>query len=244
VSAVPRRAIVRTSCLDCPGRERSDWRCLGRLDLAALDAAKTHHVYRPGEVIFYQGNPCAGMHCIEAGTVALRKTDAAGRVVIARLVHPQETLGCRTFFAGGPYASSAVAVTEVRVCLIERAALERLLETSPQLVRRFLRRMAQDLRAAEEEKLEVATLSVRARLVRLLVALCDRYGVEGADGAFSFELPLARQEIAALLGVRPESVARAVHALTAEGLATFAGRTVRIPDIALVLGEGDERRAP
>ena len=220
-----------TSCATCVGRERNEWCALDRAELGLLDAAKLRYRYKAGDAIFYQGSACAGLHCIEEGTVALRKSDPAGNAVIVRLVHPNETLGARTLLGGGTYSSSAVALTSARVCFVDRATVIGLLDRSPALAKRFLRRMAEDLRAADDDKLETATLTVRARLERLLVALSDRYGREGAGVEFTVELPVARQDMAALLGVRPESIARTVRALERDGVAHFDGRQVRIPDI-------------
>lgn len=231
------RATTSLTCLTCPGRESSEWCALARDDLPTLEQARTERVYRPGEVIFHQGSPCFGVHCVATGTVALRRVDAEGRSVIVRLVHPHETLGARTLLGGGTYASTAEALTEARVCLIERPAVKALLARSPGLALRFLRRLAEDLRAADDEKLERATLQVRARLARLLLALLERYGVDAGVGAFTLELPLARQDMAALLGVRPESVARAVRALEDDGVARFRGRAVEVPSIDRLLAE-------
>lgn len=225
-----------TTCASCPGRERNEWCALTRDELCSIDSVKLRHNYRAGDVIFYQGNACAGLHCVQAGTIGLKKADAAGRAVMVRLVHPGETLGGRTFFAGGTYSATAVALTPARVCFIDRATVTTIVGRNPQLARLFLRRLAEDLRAADDEKLEAATLSVRDRLARLLLLLSDKYGVADDSGAFTLELPVARQDMAALLGIRPESVARGVRQLESEGVAHFDGRVVRIPDVAKLQG--------
>ncbi len=225
------------SCLTCPGRELSEWCSLAGQDLELLERHRTHRDHAPGDVIFRQGTPCEGIFCVESGTVALRKADPEGRQVIARLVHPHETLGARAFFGRSHYAATAEALTAARVCFVDRDGVKELLTRSPDLAQRFLRRLADDLRAAEESKLEAATLDVRARVARLLLALAERYGVAQDDGAFSLELPLARQDMAALIGVRPESVARAVRALEDDRVAVFRGRAVTIPSIDRLLAE-------
>lgn len=231
------RDDVPLSCLTCPGRELSEWCTLVNDDLELLERHRTHRDYAPGEVIFAQGAPCSGIYCVESGTVALRKADVERRQVIVRLVHAHETLGARTFFGRGSYATTAEALTPARVCFVDRDGVRALLARSPALAERFLRRLAEDLRSADDQKLEAATLDVRARVARLLLALADRYGVPGADGAFEVELPLARQDMAALIGIRPESVARAVRALEDDGVATFRGRSVTIPSIDRLLAE-------
>ncbi len=173
---------------------------------------------------------------MRSGVVALRKANKAGQSVIVRLVHAGGQPGLRTFFAEGPYASSGVAVVECEVCWFPRKAVEDALRRHPGLSLSFLKRLARDMRMIEDEKL-AACAPVRGRLVRLLLDLADRYGESQGADKLTFDLPLARQEIAAALGVRPESIARAVRDLEAAGLVEFQRRRVRIPSVEALLSE-------
>lgn len=229
-------------CMGCPDRASSVWRDLPPEQVAALDRAKVASVYRPGEVIHHQGTACFGLHCVQRGTVALRRVDRRGDGAIDRLVHGGQVLGLATLFGGETYSQSAVALTPTEVCFVERSCVLRVLDESPAAGRRLLRRLGEDLRAADEERLRAATRTVRERVARLVLDFADRYGVEAPDGALRFELPLARQDMAALLCVRAESVARAVRALSDEGVARFDGRDVTVPaldQLLAVLPEGD-----
>lgn len=223
------------SCLTCEGRPRSDWAALGASELARLDRAKTHAVVAPGEVVFQQGRPCEGVRCVEAGLLALRKSDARGNALLVGLAHPRDTLGHDALFTGGLHATTAVALVESRVCTFARAALEAALEASPPLALRFLRRLSRDLRASDQARLDALTLPVRDRLARLLLGLADRYGRPAPGGGLEVDLPVARRDLAGLLGVRPESVARALRSLADAGLARARGRRLTIPSVDALL---------
>ena len=71
---------------------------------------------------------------------------------------------------------------------------------------------------------------MRGRIARLLLDLTGRYG-RRIDGRTVIRLPLARQDIAAMLYTRPETVARVIGALTRDGIALFQGKVVTVPDI-------------
>lgn len=225
----------RSSCLTCEHRA-DEWCALGD-DLPTLNDAKTCNVYQPGQVIFYQGNPCLGLYCIEDGTVALRKGDVQGNEVIVRLVHKGETLGGRTFFSEGNYAASAVALTACRVCFIDKVMLEHLVEKNPAVGGVFLKNIAKQLRTAEESKLHFATLPVRARLAYLLLDLKERYGVMDDEGNLTIQLPLSRQDMASLIVTRPETLSRTIRALEKDKVALFVKRTVRISDLDALFDE-------
>ena len=225
------------SCYTCQRRDRSEWCALRDEDVGLLDRLKIYNNYQTGQVIFYQGNPCLGIYCIEDGTVGVRKTDADGNSMLVRLAHPGQTLGYRTFFSGSGYSASAEALTPARICFIDKSGVALLLERNPSLGQKFLLRLATDLEEAEDARLQASTLSVRARLAHLLLTLKDRFGSVTEDGTLTIQLPLTRQDLASMVGTRPETIARTIRVLTDEGVAKFAGRIVTVPDLDALLDE-------
>ncbi len=233
-------ALRPTSCLACAARGSTEWCELPEDDLRLLSQSKVSNVYRPGQVVFYQGQPCLGLHCIESGTVALRKTDAQGASVIARLFHAGQTLGYLAYFARRPYTGTAEAVTECRICFIDKAAVRAIVSRNPGVAQRFLGRIADNLSEAEDARLAVSTMPLRARLAELLVSVRERFGAAGEDGTITLRLPLSRQDIAAMLGARPESLSRAIRELSGAGVAVFDGRDVTIPDLDALIDEVEQ----
>jgi CRP/FNR family transcriptional regulator len=225
------------SCFTCDKRSETEWCNLSEEGLRLLNEVKVCNVYRSGQLIYYQGNPCMGIHCVEGGSVALRKTDHAGNSVIVGLVHEGQTMGYRSFFSSKPYGASAEALEDSRVCFIDRAGVRRLIEANPSVGYEFLSRMAGEVEAADADKLHATALPMRGRLAHLLVLLKERYGEVNDDGTLLLELPLSRQDIASMLGTRPETVARIVRALQDDGVALFDGRHVQIPDLDALLDE-------
>jgi len=226
-----------TSCFACQNRSRSEWCQLQPADLVLLDQIKVCNSYRPGQVIFYQGNPSLGIYCIEDGTIAIRKSDADGNSMIVRLAHPGQTIGYRAYFSREPYSASAEALSLTRICFIERTGVSRLLEHNPSLGLSFLKRMADDLRQAEDSRLQAAAVPVRSRIIHLLLTLKERFSEIDVHGKLTIHLPLARQDIASMVGTRPETVARAVRALQDDGLAEFRGRRVVLLNMEALLDE-------
>lgn len=225
------------SCLTCEGRARNEWCALAGPELARLEAARSDRVLAAGDVLFRQGQGCEAIHCVESGLVGLRRSDPQGNSILVGLAHATDTLGYAALFSGGRHSETAVALIESRVCAIGRATVESLVASNAPLALRFLRRLAREVRAFEQERLNALVLPVRARLAQLLLSLADRYGRAPDAGGLEVVVPLARQDMAALLGVRPESVARAVRALSDAGVARFVGRLVTIPSLDALLAE-------
>jgi CRP/FNR family transcriptional regulator len=210
---------------------------LDETNLAEVDSAKTHREYQKGQTVFRQGEPCSGIYCVSQGTLAIRKLDAEGNAIVVRLVHPGQTVGYRDFFAGEDHSTSADAVEAAQVCYLPSAALTRLLGHHPKLSLKFLETIATDLDQAETAILQHDTLPVRTRLAHLLLSMQERYGKRDGKGHITFSLPVSRQDIAAMLGTRPETIARTLNALSNDNVVVVNGRTVRIPNGEMLLAE-------
>ncbi len=126
---------------------------------------------------------------------------------------------------------------DAKVCFVEAKIMWQLLSNNPQLGMRFLERTAKALGELEERFFEVAALSVRVRLVHLLILLRDRCGSIAADGTLVLDLPLSRRDLASMIGTTPESVSRAFHDLKDDGLARSSGRHIHVPHYDLLVDE-------
>ncbi|MBI2978354.1 MAG: Crp/Fnr family transcriptional regulator [Rhodospirillales bacterium] len=225
------RSSSSNSCFTCQTRGRTEWCVLTDEELKLLDKGKVSRDYLPGEVIFHEADACQGIHCIESGLVGVRKMNANGQEILLRLGYPGDTLGYRSMLSGDDHNNSAEALEPSEVCFIDAATVRTLLTRNPTLGLRFLNHAATDLSAAEDKVLQSTTLPVRARFAHLLLVLKDRYGVGGEDGAMVLELPLSRQDMAAMIGIRPESMSRTIRSLEEDDIARFSGRRVHVRNI-------------
>lgn len=225
------------SCFTCQSRDRSEWCSLNDEDLRLLSDHKICNVYEPGQILFYEGNPCLGIYCIESGSVALRKSDGRGGSVMIAVHGGGHTLGYTAYFSGRPYSATAETLTQTRVCFVDRAAVRTLLQRNPALGAGFLKRFASDLAEAQQERVLALSLPLRARMAHLLLVLKDRDSSVDDDGNIVVKLPLSRQDIASMLGARPESISRAIRQFQDEKIAIFHAHDVVIPDLDALIDE-------
>jgi len=225
------------NCFTCMTRGRTEWCVLEEEELEVVNQGKVCREYLPGDIIFHEGDKCRGVHCIERGLIGVRKMDANGNEILLRLSHPGDTMGYRSFLANNDHNNSAEVLEPSVICFIDGATVNSLLKLNPSLGLRFLRHAADDLNAAEEKVLHSATLPVRARFAHLLLVLKDRYGISGDNGEMDLELPLSRQDMAAMIGIRPESMSRTIRSLEDDDIARFSGRRVHVPRLKSLVEE-------
>ena len=127
--------LADSLCLPLPARQRNGLRQMasGRL-------------VPQGEVIFKEGDEVTSFASILTGVVKLFKASPGGDQVVA-LRYPPELLGY-TFDSVHIY--SAVAATEVELCIYPQAPFRSLLDKSQQLSRRIFQVKSNELESARE----------------------------------------------------------------------------------------------
>lgn len=223
------------NCFTCQVRERTEWCVLTEAEQRLIDSSKVAKNVMPGDVIFHQGDACQGIFCIEDGLIGLRRLDADGNSVLVRLAYPGDTVGYRSFLAGESHRLSAEALKPSTVCYIPQATVKKFLAENPALGLRFLQRSATELDETEEKFLQSTSHDIRTRFAHLLLVMRERFTKSQSNGSVTLELPLSRQDMAAMIGVRPETMSRAIRKFEEEGLAKFSGRTVEVPSVQSLL---------
>lgn len=224
-------------CNMCDTRRQAEWCVLNEPEVALLNEQKVTLNFRQGDVIYHQGNPCTGIYSIESGTVGIRRTDDRGHAILLRLAHAGDTIGSSDYFGGVGYTASAETLADATICFIEGATVRALMETNGSLGLQFLVHVARHLNFAREYILQQAYLPVRTRLLHLLLELREHHAALDDQGAITISAPLTRQDMADLLGTRPETIARTFQALERDGILSYMGRTVIIPDLDVLLNE-------
>ena len=197
--------------------------------LASIAALAVRRTYQPDEVIFLEGEPCAGLFIVHAGHVKIYKASPEGREQILTIIGPRDSFNDVAVFDGGPNPASAQAMDAVELCVIERPAMASLFDRYPKLAQAVVAVLAARARLLVDMVQDLSLRSVTGRLAKLLL---DQ-AAQGQDA-----VPLTRQQMAARLGTIREMVSRALRELEDEGLVRRDGRQIVIADRAAL-----ERRA-
>jgi CRP/FNR family cyclic AMP-dependent transcriptional regulator len=192
--------------------------------------------YSAGEMVFGEGEPCAGLYVVEHGHVRVFKTSAAGREQVLTIDGPGSSVAEIPVFDGGLYPASGAAVDDATLLFIGKQDFQALCVAHPQVALKVLRVVGARLRRLVGIIEELSFTTVRHRLVSLLFRLAQREGRQTAEG-LEFSLPANNQELASQIGTVRELVSRNLSRLQAEGLVTVEGRTVIVRDLKLLEAE-------
>jgi CRP/FNR family transcriptional regulator, cyclic AMP receptor protein len=184
----------------------------------------------PGELIFAEGDPCAGLYVVERGHIRIFKSSSGGREQVLSIDGPGSSVAELPVFDGGPYPASASAVDDVTVLLVRRQDFHALCLAHPQVALKVLRVVGARLRRLVGIIEELSFTTVRRRLASFLFRLAQRGGLE-------VTLPASNQELASQIGTVRELVSRNLSRFQQEGLITLDGRRVVIRDLAALEAE-------
>jgi CRP/FNR family transcriptional regulator, cyclic AMP receptor protein len=203
---------------------------LSQPELKLLAARTVRKFFSAGEILFYEGEPCKGLHIISLGRVRIFKTSASGREQVLAVNGSGESIAELPVFDGGPYPASAIALEETEIAFISRKDFQNYCLEHPEVSLKVLAFVGTRLRNLVGIIEELSFTTIRQRLVSLLVRLAQSEGKKTALG-IEFLLPGSHQELANQLGTVRELISRNLMRLQAEGLLEVDARQIVIKDV-------------
>lgn len=194
--------------------------------------------YAPGELIFSEGEMCAGLFVVEKGHVRIFKSSPNGREQVLSVDGPGSSIAELPVFDGGNYPASTSAVDEARVYFVSKQDFYSLCLVHPKVALKVLKVVGARLRRLVAIIEELSFTTVRSRLIANLLRLAA-HGKKSASGV-EVLLPASNQELASQIGTVRELVSRNLSRLQAEGLIHMDGKTLVIPDVARLKAELQE----
>lgn len=203
---------------------------LSEQEFAFLVPRLVQRRFQAGELIFGEGDVCAGLYVVQSGNVRIFKSSAGGREQVLTIDGPGSSIAELPVFDGGNYPASAQAITDCNLFFFSRQDFQALCLQHPQVALKVLRVVGGRLRRLVGIIEELSFTTVRHRLIALLVRLAKSASARNGD-AVTVMLPANNTELAAQIGTVRELVSRNLSRLQAEGLITVDDRNVEISSV-------------
>ena len=216
-------------CRGCMVRERVGVTCdLPVEALGSLRDTGSFLLYKPRQVIFSEGGPCAALYLVCRGTVKLYCSDRFGREHIVDVAGPGSILGELPLDSDQPLSVSAEAIAETQLCVLGRERLAALTRKEPSIGLRLLEALSSELAAARRKVRDLALKSAESRLAGLLIELAGH----ASDGTLEQQIsvPYTRRELAEMIGVSTETAIRLISSLKDKRIIEASGRQIVITD--------------
>lgn len=180
---------------------------------------------------YQRGAPVAlapeSIYVVATGGVRLYRLDGGGHALTLRLLHAGEA------FTVLPDTHAQVCTAATRLYVLLRSALQGLRETQPAFAEATVQLLQQRLADAYARMEDLALGSIATRLARVLARLAQAHPEQ--------RVLLSHQELAELLGTRPEQITKMLRVFRARDWVvtqpTQPGLVVRDPATLLALAE-------
>ena len=192
--------------------------------------------YARGEIVFSEGQPCAGLYVVQSGSIRIFKSSLSGREQVLSVEGPGGSVAELPVFDGGNYPASGAAMEDSVLLILRKQDFDALCLAHPHVALKVVRVLGGRLRHLVGIIEELSFTTVRHRLAAYLLRLAQKEGKAVSQG-IEIALPANNQELAAQIGTVRELVSRNLSRLQADGMIRMDGRTLLVRDMKALENE-------
>lgn len=221
---------IPVRCVSCEVRHKGMCGALNADELLALSAHTRLVNHDAGEELAGEKMAAESYATVIRGVVKLTKTLEDGRQQIVGLQFAPDFLGRLNAVEN---AVSAEAASDVSLCRVPKAALERMVKSNPALAERLMAQTLRELDEAREWMVTLGRKTAAEKVASFLLLIATHLDPEAEGDSRRFDLPLSRADIADFLGLTIETVSRQLSRLKADGIISIAAnRHIEVPRLS------------
>ncbi len=202
--------------------DHTDWQIIKSSSLfSAMEDEWVHRLikaarwvtYEKKTTLFRQGDHANTFFLILSGWIKVYRVTTNGEEAVIDVFTKGETVAENAMFLGGKYTACASTVTNSRIIKIDGQILRNHIRNNPDIALSLLASSSQHQTFLVDQIEQIKVLPGSRRLANFLVKLCSE-----DKGQYNLELPYEKTLIAARLGMKPESLSRALAKLKSLGV--------------------------
>ena len=214
-----------SKCEQCIVRQFNSLNELSKEELLRISSCKTTQILKKGTVLFDEGQTINGVYCIKDGVCKVSKISENGRNQIISLINKGNLLGERNLLSNEASNLKAVALEDLEVCFIPKDEIIADLKKNPNFSMSILKKMAENLKQADNLIVDMAQKNAKQRLAETLLYLDKNYSSE--DTSF-INITLSREDFADIIGAATEFTIRLLSEFRKKKLIAFEGKSITI----------------
>ncbi|SEM35572.1 cAMP-binding domain of CRP or a regulatory subunit of cAMP-dependent protein kinases [Chryseobacterium taichungense] len=179
--------------------------------------------YQPSEIIFNEGDIPKYYYQIVSGEAKLNNYTDDGKEVIQTLLEEGQSIGESLLFIDKLYPVNAVAITKCKVLRLPKAMFLDLIKLYPEVSFNMNKTLSQKLYFKLIMAQNMASQSPTAKL-KVLMDYLKSFQKE--QSPYSFMIPLTRQQMASLTGLRVETAIRTIKVMEKEKIVKIKDRKI------------------
>lgn len=180
------------------------------LTRALLAGSSIRHL-KPGQVLFWAGDPGDGLYRVEDGILKVTVGAASGAERILAILGPGAIVGDLAVLDGRPRSATVTALRDCSVRFVSRSAFESLSADHPEIYKHLIQVLAARLRDADMTLAASSFLPLKGRVALAILDLAEAFGKDVGGGRILIHQKISQTDIAAIAGVARENVSRILN---------------------------------
>ncbi len=201
--------------------------------LTRMSEERTLKSYKKKEVIYQEGSFPRGICFISSGKVKTSLTNSDGKELITGLYSQGDFFGYLALLEEIKYPDTAITMEDAEICIIPKEDFFNLVYNSPDVSKKFIKMLSNNLSAKENQLLKLAYNSVRKRVAEALMTLCNKFSKEDQT---NFSMKISRDDMSNLVGTSTETVIRTLSDFKDEKLIDLKGGLITILNSEKLIG--------
>lgn len=214
--------IDKTECPHCAFKSQAV-ESLTESELKLMNENCAEVRCKPGELIIKEGNLSSHIAYLKSGLAKLHMTGPGGQDQILKILTHGSYIGIQTILTDKIHRYSASALQECTVCYIDITTFKELIRRNSRFAFEMIIYLCTDELSYFERFVNQSQKNINGRLADALL-----YFSQVMNTSEEFSLPLSRIDLAALIGARRESVARAIKEFCETEVISVDGKQVKI----------------
>ncbi len=177
-----------------------------------------------GESIIKEGSLSSHIAYLKSGLAKIHKKGVKGTDQILKILQPGCYIGMQTVLSNKIHQYSASTIEDSMVCYIDITSFKELITKNAQFADELILYLCRDELSYFERFVNVHQKQVDGRLADTILFFSDQVN----KGARKFQIPLSRNDLAALICATRESVTRSIKDLSDIGTIKAKGKTIEI----------------
>ena len=191
---------------------------VGLAELSKLIHKSQSRIFKKNQVVHYEGDSPLGIYLVLSGKIKTTKMTEDGRELITAFYRQDDFLGANSLLSNHLYNDTATAIEESHLCFFSKQQFDELLRLYPDVSKKFLNILSNEILIKDSSLLQLAYQSVRKRIAEAIVDLFKH----------DTTIRISRDDLAALTATATETVSRTLTEFKNEGLIEKKGSVLKI----------------
>jgi CRP/FNR family transcriptional regulator, cyclic AMP receptor protein len=197
----------------------------GKNVLQSLAEDRNINKYKKKQNIYSEGNHPNRLYYVLKGKVKTYKSNEDGKELVTELYSPGDFLGYIALLEGAVYKDTAEALEETELAVIPKEDFEELINNNKEVAQKFIKLLAKNISAKENQLLGLAYNSLRKKVAEALIMLQKKYNEKEEN---KFTIDISRESLATIAGTATESLIRTLSDFRSEKLIDIKDGSIAI----------------